>query len=194
MNGQFFTTEFLTALIASFPASIAFAILFKINRKHLLLGGVSGVITYFIYYSVEFISSSVFLAAMTSSLFTALFAEIAARLRRAPTIVFLIPGVIPTVPGGALYKAMRYALENEWTPAFDNLMTALLISLGIASGIVIITAIWGSVADRRAKRHKSLAKARTIRSALGASDDGAAESDHSVIEENGATEEEGSTV
>ena len=149
---DFITKEFLIALIASFPASITFAILYKVNKRHLLLGGLSGTVTYFIYYVIEYLSASVFLAAMVSAVFTALFAELAARVRRAPTIVFLIPGVIPTVPGGALYKAMRFGLENDWTPAFDNLMAALLISLGIASGIVVVTAAWGSISERIARR------------------------------------------
>ena len=159
--GTFFTPEFLIALIASFPASVTFAIIFKINPRHLFLGGVVGVISYAVYYTVDFITKtrlpearlfSVFLAALVSTICVALFAEIAAKLRRAPTIVFLVPGVIPTVPGGALYEAMKYMFENNWDKSFEKLMSVLLICLGIASGIVAVSAVYGSIKGKEKRK------------------------------------------
>ena len=146
---DFLTIDFLIALVASFPASIGFAVIFKIHPRHLLLGGVVGVISYAVYYTVDFFTGAVFLAALVSTAFVTLFAEIAARARRAPTIVFLIPGVIPTVPGGALYMSMRYMLEGDWATSSSYLMTVLLICLGIASGIVGVSAVFGSIRDRK---------------------------------------------
>ena len=90
----------------------------------------------------------VFPAAFVSTMFTALFAEIASRVRKAPTIVFLIPGVIPTVPGGALYRAMRALLLLDFAGASEALLTTLQIGLGIAGGILTVSIIFGSVMEK----------------------------------------------
>ena len=151
MSG-FFNTQMLISLVTSFIASVAFAVIFRVNKRHLILGGVAGLVTYFIYYTAEFLTGAVFIAALVSTLFTALFSEIAARVRRAPAIVFLIAGVIPTVPGGALYRAMRYGLESSWELSFANLIDALLISLGISSGILIVAIAFAVMKDKQRKR------------------------------------------
>ena len=83
---------------------------------------------------------------------TALLAEIFSRIRKAPTIVFLLPGVIPTVPGGALYRAMRAILLFDFEEALEYLLVTLQIGLGIAGGIMTVSIIFGIVADKIVKR------------------------------------------
>lgn len=143
----FFTWQLLIRLITSFTCSVSFAVIFKIAPKHLIYGGICGLVTYLVYYTFEFFGFSLFVAALTSTMFTALFAEVTSRLRHAPTIVFLIPGVIPTVPGGALYNAVRYLLVDDLTLAYKYLFDTLQVGLGIAGGIVIISIIYGSIND-----------------------------------------------
>ena len=82
---------------------------------------------------------------------TALLAEIFSRMRKAPTIVFLIPGVIPTVPGGSLYKSMRSLLLDDFAGALDSLFVALQIGLGIAGGILTVSIIFGTLAEKITK-------------------------------------------
>ena len=110
---NFFTLELLIKLIASFFGSAAFAIIFNVNKRHVLFGALNGLFAYFVYYAVFYFLKSVFVAALLSTATVAAFAEILARKRHAPSSVFLIPGVIPTVPGSNLYFFMRYILEKN---------------------------------------------------------------------------------
>ena len=111
----FFKPIFFIASLGAVLGSVSFAILFNIAPRHLLCGTVCGLLTFLVYYTVEFFTGGmVFPAAFVSTMFTALYAEITSRVRKAPTIVFLIPGVIPTVPGGALYRAMRALLLLDY--------------------------------------------------------------------------------
>ena len=149
---KFFTLQLLVKLIASFIGAGAFAVVFKANKRHVLFGALNGLVTYFIYYTVIFFINSSFAAAFISTAVAAVIAEIFARLRRAPSSVFLIPGVIPTVPGGNLYLFVRYLLESKLTDSLAQLFTALSIALGIAMGTVIVSISWGIIRDKVAKR------------------------------------------
>lgn len=149
---DFFTVQLFVRLITSFICSVAFAIVYKINKKHVLLGGVGGFLTYLVYHTVFFFLSSAFAAAYVSTLVAALFAELMARARKAPTSVFLIPSVIPTVPGSNLYYFMQNLIHANSSEAISNLVIALSVALGIAGGTVTVSIIFGTVQDKIAQR------------------------------------------
>lgn len=149
---NFFTTDFLIQIIASLVGAVTFAIIFKTNARHLPYVAISGLVTYAIYYTVLFYGDSVFLAAFLSTLFTALFAEFCARVRRAPAAVFLFPGIIPTVPGGSLYHAMRALLAGDLESALSYLASTLAVGLGIAGSIMLVSIVVGQITDYKRKR------------------------------------------
>ena len=156
----FFKPIFFIACIGSLLGSLSFAVMFRVAPKHLLLGTLCGLITYVIYYIVEFYTGGmVFPAAFVSTIFTALFAEVCSRIRKAPTIIFLIPGVIPTVPGGALYRTMRNLLLQDWQSALDAFLTTMQVGLGIAGGILTVSIVYGTVnqyiTKAKAKKHSN---------------------------------------
>jgi uncharacterized membrane protein YjjB (DUF3815 family) len=75
-----------------------------------------------------------------------------ARARKAPTSVFLIPSVIPTVPGSNLYYFMQNLIHANSSEAISNLVTALSVALGIAGGTVTVSIIFGTIQDKIAQR------------------------------------------
>lgn len=156
-GGWLIAKEFITALISA----LAFAVLFRVNKKHLLWAGLGSIVTYGIYYLMVTLSGNVFLAALISAIFTALYSEVSARLHRAPTLVFLITGVIPTVPGRYLYNTMRYLLEQNWPLAMSAFLNTMKIALGIAAGVVGIAIAWGTISGEiKSRRAKALAKSK----------------------------------
>ncbi len=157
---KFFTLELLVKLIASFLGSAAFAVVFKVNKRHVVFGALNGFVTYFIYYTVIFFINSSFAAAFISTAAAAVFAELFARVRRAPASVFLIPGVIPTVPGSNLYFFMRNILETNTAEALSQLVIALSIALGIACGTVSVSITWGIISDKKSKGKTKSEKAQ----------------------------------
>lgn len=144
----FFNVQLLIALAASFVASGAFAIIFKTNKRHLLKVCVAGLLTYFVYYTLQYFTGSLFLAAFISTAFTTLYGEIFARISRAPSIIFIVAGIIPTVPGGDSYYAIKYLISGELTPGLEKLFDTGAIAIGIATGIVCVSIIFGIFNDR----------------------------------------------
>ena len=150
-----FTWEFLINLIMSFITATTFAILFNANRRHLVCIGFCGLGTYAFYHIVLVLTASTFWAAFISSIFAALYSEIAARIRRAPTIIFLITGIIPTVPGGTLFYTMKYLVLSYYDLALEKLIETLEVGIGIAGGIVSVSVLFTAISDvLRKKRSK----------------------------------------
>lgn len=71
-----------------------------------------------------------------------LYAEIIARIVKAPATVFLIPAVIPLTPGGTLYYTMSAIVDGDMAKAQEQGGITLLVALGIAVGIVFISVIF----------------------------------------------------
>lgn len=152
---NFFDLELLVRLIASFIGSCSFAVVFKINKRHLLYVGFLGFITYFVYDLVMYLMPSAFAAAFVSTTVATVCGEVLARKNHAPTIVYLVTGLIPTVPGADSYYCMKYLLEQDMTRAMEKLVSTVQVALGIAGGIVVVSIAFGIISDRlEAKRHK----------------------------------------
>lgn len=152
---EFFTQDFFVRLVSSFVASLAFSAVFKIRHKHLFYAGLCGMCCYAVYYTVSVFVPSIFAAAFVSTLIAAFLSELLARIRHAPAIVFLIPAVIPTVPGGELYYAMRAFIVGQTAKAFSHLFVALKIGLGIALGIVCMSMLFALIGDYIGRKKKA---------------------------------------
>lgn len=150
----FFSFDLLLKIVFAFIASVSFAVILKVDKRHLLLSGVGAIMTYFIYALMCALGTSFFAAAFVSTIASVIYAEILARVRRAPAIVYIMTGVIPTVPGGDLYHAMRYLIMSDLPMAMKKLTDTLQIGLGIAGGIVTASILFsiGFDAYRRAKK------------------------------------------
>lgn len=154
---NFFSTYFWIQIITSMLSAAGFAVVFKARARHLPFVAVGGLITYACYYTVAFFAGQLFLAAFFSTLLTAVYSEFCARVRRAPAAVFLFPSLIPTVPGGSLYHAMRCLLSDNAALAVSYLSDAVKIGLGIAGGIMVVSIAMGQLADikRNRRLHES---------------------------------------
>jgi len=155
---DFFTLKLLVQLVTSAIGSVGFAMIYRVAGKYLPLAALGGVLTFAVYYTVEFFGMGVFAAAMLSSAFSALFSEVFAKICRAPVSIFLLPCSIPIVPGSALYYTMANFIAKDLAAAWHYLGIALGIGLGIACGIVVVPVAWqltlGAIAYIGKKRKK----------------------------------------
>lgn len=59
------------------------------------------------------------------------------KLTKAPAQCFLIPGVIFLVPGTYLYRAFTAGMSQDINAVATTLFTAIIITLGISSGLLV---------------------------------------------------------
>ena len=129
----------LTQLATASIGSLGFALLFGLRAKHLAPAALGGMITWGIYLGVHALIPSLFLANLCASIFAVTYAELMAHLQKCPATLFVIPGVVPLVPGGALYYAMDCAVKGNLTGAGAHAHQTLIIALAIAAGISFVT-------------------------------------------------------
>ncbi len=151
---------FLIQIATSFITSVTFAIILKTNKRHLVYGGICGTLTYAAYFGVFLLTESFFWAAFISSAVAALFAEVNARIAKAPSIVMLMAGVIPIVPGGYLYRAVRDLIRGIIPSALSHLGAAGAVALGIAGGVVSLSLVFGIINDHVAEKRKNSPKCK----------------------------------
>lgn len=123
-------------LITSFISSAAFGIIFNAQRSSLLKCGIVGMSGWFVYFMMTTMGYDAVPASLIASFVVALISQMFARLYKTPIIIFNVAGIIPLVPGGLAYDAMRNFVENDYSLALSLAAKAGLISGAIALGLV----------------------------------------------------------
>ena len=124
-------------LITSFIATAGFGLLFNVPKEMVLRCGLSGMIGWiFYFYLVEMGVDSV-AASGTASILIGVIGQLFARRYKTPVIIFNVTGIIPLVPGGIAYDAMRHFVVNDYSVALPLAAKAFLISGAIAVGLVL---------------------------------------------------------
>ena len=144
----------MPVLIAALVGTLGFAMLFKMKAKYLIYISVCGFVSYGIYLSVLFLGYSEILAAFASASLVAIASEILARVLKAPTVIFTVVGIVPIVPGSALYYSMRNLLLRDIDGFFDSLKSACTITAGIVFGIVAISALMKLLTSLKRRNRK----------------------------------------
>ena len=130
----------LIQLFTAFLGSLGFALLFGVRRRHLLFAALGGMLAWGVYLAMDRWLAMNFLSCLTASVFAVGYAELMARLRKLPAILFTVPAIIPLVPGSTLYYAMSEAVQGDLTQArafgSETLVAALAIAGGISFAIV----------------------------------------------------------
>lgn len=127
---------FIVQLITSFIASAAFAVLFSAPKKSLLLCGLSGMLSWAAYILLKTEMDAMF-SIVASSFIVGIVGQICARYQKKPVIIFSVAGIIPLVPGGLAYDAMRRFVENNYSEAVQLAAGAFLMSGSIAIGLIL---------------------------------------------------------
>lgn len=126
----------LVQAISSFIVSIGFAILFDAPKQSLLKCGLVGMVGWTIYYLLVQRGYEAVMATFIASFSVALISHIFAKKYKAPVIIFTVGGIMPLVPGGTAYDAMKHFVLNQYSIAIELSAQVLLIAGSIALGIV----------------------------------------------------------
>lgn len=136
------SSEIIIKIIAGVISTVGFAIIFRLRVKHIPLAALDGLVACVVYFCcLEFISEDLFIANMLAAFATAGFAEICARIGKAPSTIFLLPGCIALVPGGSLYKAMRGLLLKDYDEFAAQLLVTGKVAIAIGGGIIAVSII-----------------------------------------------------
>ncbi len=149
--------DFATSLLQigmSFLGSLGFSLLYHIRGKKLLLAALGGGISWAIYLALAPVLPGEPIRYFLCACFVAFYAEILARLLKTPATTFLIPSMIPHIPGGSLYTTMRYALEKQWQLCLSQAFNTFKLALALALGFVAVLMVFNVIGVLRSRKNK----------------------------------------
>jgi uncharacterized membrane protein YjjB (DUF3815 family) len=129
--------DILAQLFTSFIATGAFGILFNAPKQTLIKCGFIGMGGWIIYYLLENNNHNAVMATVTAAFFVGVISHVLAKVYKTPVIIYSVAGIIPLVPGGLAYDAMRNFVENNYNEALNLAAQAFMLSGAIAFGLVL---------------------------------------------------------
>lgn len=131
-------------LPAAFIGTVGFSALFGTPRRYYLSCGLTGMMGWIVYlWIVSTGAQHLVVAAFLGALTVALVSSLLAVVRKCPSTVFLICGIIPLVPGGGIFWTAYYLVSDQLRIAATTGFTAIKVTIAIAGGIILVGALAG---------------------------------------------------
>ena len=144
---QFFE-KYVVMILTAAVGTLGYCLLINVKRNKIVYGCLGGVVSTFLYCVCVEAGLTPLLQNLIPAAVVTLYAEVLARVVKAPATVFLIPSIIPLVPGGRLYYTMRAIVDGDADNAKSYAMETYVIALGIAVGIVVISLVFYHISHK----------------------------------------------
>lgn len=134
-------SEYIIQIISGALGAIGYSVLFNIRRDKLVFAGIGGALTWLVYLLIFSVNKNLFVCNMVAAAFATFYSEILARVKKAPTTCFLIPSIMPLIPGGGLYYTMSAVIEKDAELFEHYFVNTVSTALGISIGIMFMSLI-----------------------------------------------------
>lgn len=129
-------------IVSAFLAVYFFTMLLEIPKRYAVYCSLAGGVNWWVYLIVMDKMSSSMMAAFFASLAVAILSQVFARIQKTPVTVFLVAGILPTVPGAAIYRSVYYFIRNNSNQCTYYLLQTLQIAGAIAMAIFITDSLF----------------------------------------------------
>lgn len=122
----------------SLLACVGYSVVCNAPRKELIFCGINGFLGWFVYMLVYAKTGGAVSATMIATMAVTAVARFLSYHREAPSILYHIPGVLPLVPGAAVYKTMQAAIAGNILSTYSNALTGFKLAGAIGIGSLLI--------------------------------------------------------
>lgn len=136
--------EYMIPCLCAFSACVAFGIIFNLHGVGRLIGGAGGALGWLVYLLLDSSLLGAFFAAMAIGAFS----EMMARLVRCPATGYLLISLLPLVPGGGVYYAMRYCVAGERDLFLQTLLNTFGMAATLAVGAMMASSLFRTLFPR----------------------------------------------
>lgn len=144
-----FWEKYFVMILTAAIGTAGYCLNVNVKRNKIIYGCIGGVLSTFLYCVFVEAGMTLLLQNLIPAAVVTFYAEVLARVVKAPATVFLIPSIIPLVPGGRLYYTMRAIVDGEGADARIYAMETIVIALGIAVGIVVVSLFFYHISHKR---------------------------------------------
>lgn len=122
--------------------SLGFAIIFKMKRRHLAAAAIGGGATWVVYLICAHFNLNTFFSNLIATIFASIYSEVMRRICKTPRTVFVIPTVVPLIPGSSLYYMMSSIVSSDVALAEHYGIQTALTAGAIAFGILLFKVLY----------------------------------------------------
>ena len=133
--------EYFIEIIMAALGALGYAILFNVHPNKFLPATLGGAFTWIVYLGMSVVSDNIFLCNMMAAIFATTYSESLARKMKAPATCFLMPSVIPLIPGSGLYYTMSAVISHDSGLFKHYFSSTVQTAFGISIGIMIVSYI-----------------------------------------------------
>ena len=131
----------LIQILMGFLGSVGFSVMFHIRGKRLVIASLGGLMSWTVFLLLAGLLPAEPTRYFLASAAVTIYAEVFARVIKTPTTTFLVPSLIPLIPGGSLYYTMNYALNEQWPAFAAKAIYTLELAAALALGIIAVTTL-----------------------------------------------------
>ncbi len=134
-------TTYIIEIFAMYLASLTYSIINDCPKKELKFTGFTGLIAWIFYLLGVYLGNSVLFGSFIATLIVTIFCKILTIYRKQPLTLYLVPAIIPLVPGKVIFDALYTLVDGNITSAIEyaifTLSIACCITLGISMSNII---------------------------------------------------------
>ncbi len=127
--------------IYAFLSTMGFSILFNAPKDCIIRSSICGMMGWLVKINL----TDLFLSNVGGTFFgasvVAVIGETMARKYKKPATVFIIPGVIPLVPGAGMYYTMLNFINNDFSKTIEVGSDAFFTAISIALAVIVASSI-----------------------------------------------------
>ena len=129
-------------VIGAFLAVVTIAVLNGVPVKYLVYSGTVGAAGWAVYLLMRFIKPHEAMAMFVATLMVAVMSHVYARVLKAPVTLFLVCGILPLVPGVAMYRLVYYLLISDKVTAGIYAATSVSVTGAIALAVFFVDTVF----------------------------------------------------
>lgn len=136
-----FIRQLLTQPVVAFFACTGFSIICNAPRKEIPFCGMNGFIGWLVYLLAYEYSASPVTSTVISTMVVTAVARYLSQYRHQPSILYHIPGILPLVPGAAVYYTVTASLSEQIVEAYTYALLGLKLAGAIGVGSLLVLVI-----------------------------------------------------
>ena len=135
---------YILPCFCAFWACVGFTLMFNIHGLGKLIAGLGGALGWLVY----LLAGSTIFAVCLAAAAIGVFAEVMSRVRHCPVTGYVLVALLPLVPGGGIYYAMRHCVAGETEAFLNTLLHTLGMAAALAVGAMLASSVFRAVFPR----------------------------------------------
>ena len=131
----------LIQVIGAFFSVVAVSFLLHVPRKYIIWAGFTGAVGWWIYLVLMDLQFSMAVATFLSGCLISLCGQFFARILKTPVTIFVIPGILPLVPGAGMFRIAHSVIRSDGMTSYYITQTLIVAGM-IALSIMVVDSIF----------------------------------------------------